>query len=138
FAEVAAKVLRRFLPDLTEQAAAAARYGPPSPPPSEAVGQALELARRYESDGRVRHLLDAVALMRHADRASRRWAPDPQLWTELAELLLRLWRVQREAGLLTEAEQVARAAAAHPGSGHARTVLARVLRAQAGERRLAC
>ncbi|MBL1065114.1 SAV_2336 N-terminal domain-related protein [Streptomyces sp. 7-21] len=137
FAEVAAKVLRRFLPDLTEQAEAAARYGPPSPPPSEAVGQARELARRYESDGRVRHLLDAVALMRHADRASRRWAPDPQLWTELAELLLRLWRVQREAGLLTEAEQVARAAAAHPGSGHARTVLARVLRAQAGERRLA-
>ncbi|SOD60783.1 hypothetical protein SAMN06297387_102265 [Streptomyces zhaozhouensis] len=130
FAEVAAKVLRRFLPVA------------PLPPreegreretPSRVVGRARELTAAYEEDGQVRHLLAAVGLLRHA--VTER--PDPELWADLAEGLLRLWRVQRDGELLAEAERAARTAAAHAGSHRGRTVLARVLHAAAGRRRAA-
>ncbi|MGK5529016.1 SAV_2336 N-terminal domain-related protein [Streptomyces sp. URMC 129] len=136
FAEVAAKVLRRFLP---EAPLAPAPAGETVPPPSLAVGQARALAERFAADGKVQHLLDAVRTLRQAadGRRAAGQGTDPELLSELAEQLLRLWRVQRETELLTEAQNVARAAAAHPGSLRARTALARVLHVTAGDKRAA-
>ncbi|WP_059012194.1 SAV_2336 N-terminal domain-related protein [Streptomyces specialis] len=135
FAEVAAKVLRRFLPE----APLVSAPGDDAPPPSLAVGQARALSERFAAEGKVQHQLDAVRTLRQA-AASQRAAgqgTDPELWSELAEQLLTLWRVQRETELLTEAQNAARTAAAHPGSLRARTALARVLHVAAGERRAA-
>lgn len=136
FAEVAAKVLRRFLPEAPLVAAPA---GEDVPPPSLAVAQARALAERFAADGKVQHQLDAVRTLRQAAESQRAagQGTDPELWSELAEQLLRLWRAQREAELLTEAQNAARTAAAHPGSLRARTALARVLHVAAGERRAA-
>ncbi|MGP3969613.1 SAV_2336 N-terminal domain-related protein [Streptomyces sp. 6N223] len=140
FAEVAAKVLRRFLAELPPPV----RSAPDAPgadrdalPAEEAVARARALAARFETDGRVRHLMAAAGLLREATSARRvlGHGADRELWSELAELLLRLWEAQREAELLREARQTAEVAAAPPGSVRSRTVLARVLTAQAGERR---
>ncbi|GAA1901014.1 SAV_2336 N-terminal domain-related protein [Streptomyces sodiiphilus] len=136
FADVAAEVLRRYLPE------SASRHTDPAPeaaPPSAAVRQSRALTARFEGDGRVGHLLDAVRLLRRAAVRQRedRTGTDPGLWSELAGQLLRLWRVQGETALLAEAQEAARTAASHPGSVPARTVLARVLDAAAQERRAA-
>ncbi|WP_077058987.1 SAV_2336 N-terminal domain-related protein [Streptomyces sp. MP131-18] len=138
FAEVAAKVLRRFLPE-----APLLVQGPQGdvhvPEPSVAVGQARALAERFAADGKVQHRLDAVRLLRQAASSQRAagLGTDPELWSELAEQLLGLWRTQRDGALLNEAQDAARTAATHPGSTVARAALARVLRAMAGERRAA-
>ena len=131
FAQVTAKVLRRFLREPTR------RGGPVAgQPPSRTVQQARELAERFVTEGKVQHQLDAVQLLRDAaerQRAAGR-GTDPELWSELAEQQLRLWRVQGDAELLAAARTAANTAAAHPGSVRARSVLARVLHAAAGER----
>ncbi|UCM90349.1 SAV_2336 N-terminal domain-related protein [Streptomyces marincola] len=138
FAEVAAKVLRRFLPEAPPLA-----QGQPGaayvPEPSVAVEQARALAARFAADGKVQHQLDAVRLLRQAAGGQRAagLGTDPELWSELAEQLLCLWRAQRDGALLAEAQDAARTAATHPGSAVARAALARVLRAMAGERRAA-
>ncbi|WP_062206696.1 SAV_2336 N-terminal domain-related protein [Streptomyces sp. NBRC 109706] len=137
FAEVAAKVLRRFLPEAPLPPA-----GPPgtaTPPPSRTVGRARALAAAYAEDGQVRHLLDAVRLLRQAtgQHQADGHRTDPELWGELAEQLLRLWRVQRDGELLDEARVAAATAAAHLGPPRGRTVLARVLHAAAVERQAA-
>jgi tetratricopeptide (TPR) repeat protein len=142
FAEVAAKVLRRFLPEIPPEVPPVSLtrgVDPAALPVAEAVGQARSLAARFADDGRVRHLMEAVRLLRQAAQGQR--APgqvtDPEVWSELAELLLRLWREQRDGELLREARQAAATAAAPPGSVRARTVLARVLHETARERRAA-
>ncbi|MDT0265645.1 SAV_2336 N-terminal domain-related protein [Streptomyces sp. DSM 44915] len=137
FAEVAAKVLRRFLPAAPPPPRDAARSAAPSP--SRVVARARTLAAAFAEDGQVRHLLAAVGLLR---QATTEWLEpgqrtDPELWGELAEALLRLWRAQRDGELLVEARQAAETAAAHLGSPAGRRVLARVLHAAAGERRAA-
>ncbi|RMI37670.1 hypothetical protein, partial [Streptomyces triticirhizae] len=137
FAEVAAKVLRRFLPvaPLSSREHGDRRG---TPAQSRAVGRARALAAAFEEDGQVRHLLAAVELLRQAtaERPAAGQRADPELWSELAEGLLRLWRAQRDGELLVEARQAAQAAA-HAGAPRGRTVLARVLHAAAGERRAA-
>ncbi len=140
FAEVAAKVLQRFLPELPpEEAPVSLTRGAAERPAAaaEAVTRARSLADQFAEDGHVRHLVEAVRLLRDSvsgHRASGR-GTDPELWSELAALLLRLWRAQHGNELLREARQAAETAAAHPGSVRARTVLARVLTAQAAEQR---
>ncbi|WP_432053374.1 SAV_2336 N-terminal domain-related protein [Streptomyces xiamenensis] len=133
FAEVAAKVLSRFLPGTP--------HGGPRPDPPKAVTDALrrsrELTRRFEDDGALQHLLDAVWQLERA--TDEQWlsgrSTDPELYGELAAQLLRLWRQQGEAGLLERARRAARTAASHLDSLPARTILARVLHASAAERK---
>ncbi len=139
FAEVAAKVLQRFLPEFPSEhppVSLSRDLEGDAPPVVETVSQARALADRFAEDGRVRHLLEAVRMLREAVSGQRGpgRGTDPALWGELADLLLRLWNAQRDGALLREAEQAARTAAAHPGAVRARAVLARVLSAQAGER----
>ncbi|WP_168220770.1 SAV_2336 N-terminal domain-related protein [Streptomyces sp. RFCAC02] len=135
FAEVAARVLRRFLPET--QSAAPPPGASPVTGPQAAVREARRLAGRFAEDGKVQHQLDAVRLLRQAAEAQRArgGGTDPELWSELAEQLLSLWRVQRDGELLAEARAAATTAAAFPGSVRARTALARVLHAAAAERR---
>uniref|UniRef100_UPI00066E9132 SAV_2336 N-terminal domain-related protein n=1 Tax=Streptomyces sp. SBT349 TaxID=1580539 RepID=UPI00066E9132 len=137
FAEVAAKVLRRFLREAPPPPTGPG--GPLAPPPSVTVAQARALAGQFAADGKVQHQLEAVRLLRGATGSQRAagQGSDPELWSELAEQLLALWRVQRDGELLAEALTAASAAAAHPGSLSARAALARVRAAEAGERRAA-
>ncbi|RKN06487.1 SAV_2336 N-terminal domain-related protein [Streptomyces radicis] len=137
FAEVAAKLLRRFLPEEPLPFAGPRTAGDGGS--SAVIAQARALAERFDADGKVAHQLDAVRLLRGATEAQRAegHGTDPELWSELAEQLLRLWRAQRDGDLLTEADNAARTAVAHPGSLAARTALARVHHAAAGERRAA-
>src|SRR5262249_10098827 len=116
FAEVAAKVLRRFLPEAPLLTQPGPQRHMTMPEPSVAVGQARSLAERFATDGKVQHQLDAVGLLRQAAQAQRAagLGTDPELWSELAEQLLRLWRNQRDGELLPEALDAARIAATHP------------------------
>ncbi|MFE6779441.1 SAV_2336 N-terminal domain-related protein [Streptomyces sp. NPDC057702] len=136
FAEVAARVLERFMPDTPAQGVSLAREEAPR---SLAVRRAALLIERFEADGMVRSLLDAVQLLRRAAAQQRALAQgiDPELWSDLAQDLLRLWRLRGGADLLREARDAAQTAASYPGSVRARTVLARVLHAAAGDRRAA-
>ncbi|WP_432073370.1 SAV_2336 N-terminal domain-related protein [Streptomyces wuyuanensis] len=136
FAEVAARVLERFMP-LPEQFAP---YGPAEPPEEgrpehAAVDRARALLRQFESDSMVQYLMDAVQLLRGATEREQRPGSDPALWAEFARCLLRLWEVQGGGELLREAERAAERAAAHPGAVRERAVLAKVLHAAAEERR---
>ncbi len=131
FAEVAARVLERFMP-LPEDAARIPHA--PQQPPSTIVRRARELAARFEAEGMVQNLLDAVQLLRRAVAQERpRWV-EPELWGELAEQLLRLWRLRGGTDLLSEAQEAADAAAAGNTSVPARAVRARVLQAAAEDR----
>ncbi|QNA75249.1 hypothetical protein C8250_028165 [Streptomyces sp. So13.3] len=134
FAQVAAKVLERFIPltDVTEQIGV---EGAGAPRSQAALERARVLVGRFESDGMVQSLLDAVQLLRRAAAAALPTAADPELWGELAQNLLRLWRLQGEAGLLREAQEAAEIAVASPGAVRARAVLARVLHAAASDLR---
>jgi tetratricopeptide (TPR) repeat protein len=134
FAEVAAKVLERFAP-LPGGPDVADGVEPPGQSPSAAVHQAQALVERFEADGMVQNLLDAVQLLRRATARERSRGADPQLWCAFAQNLLRLWQLQGGAALLREAQDAATVAAAHPGAGRSRAVLARVLHAAASERR---
>ena len=138
FAEVAARVLERFMP-LPEQFApygARGRDAPPGDRPSHAaVVRARSLARRFDSDGMVQDLIDAVQLLRGATEHERPAGADPELWAEYATCVLRLWEVQGGADLLREAEAAAERAVAHPRALRERAALARVLHAAATDRR---
>ncbi|MBB5936920.1 SAV_2336 N-terminal domain-related protein [Streptomyces zagrosensis] len=136
FAEVAARVLERFMPDAPTQGVSLTREEPPR---SLAVCQATLLVERFEANGMVQNLLDAVQLLRRAAAQQRSLAQgiDPELWSDLAQNLLRLWRLRGGIDLLREAQDAAQTAASYPGSVPARTVLARVLHAAAGDRRAA-
>ncbi|WP_206504085.1 SAV_2336 N-terminal domain-related protein [Streptomyces chrestomyceticus] len=134
FARISERVLRRFEPALRT----------PAPPPYAPDGPAAEgaaLLERYEQDGAVRDLMEAVRLLRAAARQL------PAAGTDLARALLHGWAEWRQPDALEEAERSVRAAAeavgddpaqAPDGDGEARVraliVLARVRYAAAQER----
>ncbi|MEV0781566.1 SAV_2336 N-terminal domain-related protein [Streptomyces sp. NPDC050423] len=137
FAEVAARVLERFMPVPSRFVIPprAPAPGPPAPGTTSAVERARELVRQFEADKMVQRLIDAVQLLRGAAENGPRQAVDPGLWAEYARCVLRLWEVQGGAELLREAEHAAERAAAVPGAVRERAVLAKVLHAAADDRR---
>ncbi|MFE4332719.1 SAV_2336 N-terminal domain-related protein [Streptomyces sp. NPDC056831] len=137
FAEVAVRVLERFMP-LPEQFVIQSDrdgYRSPVQTPNAAVESARVLVRHFESDSMVQYLMDAVQLLRGATEREERPGADPELWAEYSRCVLRLWEVQGDAELLREAEYAAERAAAHPGAVRERAVLAKVLHAAADDRR---
>ncbi|WP_225846313.1 SAV_2336 N-terminal domain-related protein [Streptomyces sp. HPF1205] len=130
FAEVAARVLERFMP-LPENGQ---DRGTPLGRPSSVVRRARELVARFNTEGMVQNLLDAVQLLRRAAAQERVRGLDAELWSELAQQLITLWRLRGGADLLREAQDAAEAAAAHPGSVPARAVRGRVYQAAAEDR----
>lgn len=137
FAEVAARVLERFMP-LPEQFAAYGGHNPGSaatPSTRRAVTRARSLILRFDEEGMVQDLIDAVQLLRGATAHERPPGADPRLWAEYAHATLRLWEVQGGGELLREAERAAERAVAHPHALRERAVLARVLHAAAVDRR---
>lgn len=132
FAEVSAKVVRRYLPGLPQDGPPAPEpAAPPAPPPGRAAAvQAARdrLADGADGDGDARALYEAVAVLRRAVAAPA--GPDDppeEAETELAGALLRLWAVQHDPGLLTEAER----AVAGLRTAPARALLGRVLHERA-------
>ncbi|MGW3204685.1 SAV_2336 N-terminal domain-related protein [Streptomyces sp. NPDC001135] len=138
FAEVAARVLERFMP-LPEQFRLYGTRGngvPPGERPTHpAVVRARDLLARFDTEGMVQDAIDAVQLLRGATEHERPAGADPGLWAEYAYATLRLWEVQGGAELLREAESAAERAVAHPHALRERAALARVLRAAATDRR---
>ncbi|MGQ4353922.1 SAV_2336 N-terminal domain-related protein [Streptomyces drozdowiczii] len=135
FAEVAARVLERFMPVPPRFVTPEPRTAPGSRAGGLAVRRARELVRHFEADKMVQRLIDAVQLLRGAADHGGDAAEDTELWAEYARCVLRLWEVQGGADLLDEAERAAERAAARPGAVRERAVLAKVLHAAADERR---
>ncbi|MDX3240623.1 SAV_2336 N-terminal domain-related protein [Streptomyces sp. ME18-1-4] len=138
FAEVAARVLRRFMPLPEQFATYDGQTGPGQAadrPTHQAVRRARRLIERFDSEGMIQDVIDAVQLLRGATEHERPAGADPELWAEYAHCTLRLWEVQGGDDLLQEAEAAAERAAAHPRRLHERAVLARVLHAAATDRR---
>ncbi|MFD4760013.1 SAV_2336 N-terminal domain-related protein [Streptomyces sp. NPDC058439] len=137
FAEVAVRVLERFMPLPEQFVVQADRDGHRGPvqTPNAAVESARVLLRHFESDHMVQYLMDAVQLLRGATEREEQPDADPELWAEYSRCVLRLWEVQGDAELLREAEYAAERAAAHPGAVRERAVLAKVLHAAADDRR---
>jgi tetratricopeptide (TPR) repeat protein len=133
FAEVAARVLERFMPLPGDGAPHPRSTSPDAVQSSTVVQRARDLADRFTAEGMVQNLLDAVAMLRRAAAEERVRGLDPELWTELAQQLLRLWRLRGGADLLRDAREAAETAAAHHSSLPARAVRARVLQATAQE-----
>ncbi|MEW2414005.1 SAV_2336 N-terminal domain-related protein [Streptomyces sp. NPDC046866] len=130
FAEVSARVVRRYLPG--PAAEDTADREPPAPPPGRAwaVRTARErlAAQDAEGAGGRRGLYEAVAVLRRAVAAPA--APDDpagEAECELAGALLRLWAQQRDPELLAEAGQLLAGLPTAP----ARALLGRVLYARA-------
>ncbi|WP_329314496.1 SAV_2336 family protein [Streptomyces sp. NBC_01278] len=127
FAEVSARVVRRYLPGPPAGDPAAAE--PVAPPPGRAW--ALRTARdrlaaqdRQGGDGGQRGLYEAAAVLRRAVAVPAGPEDLPgEAECELAAVLLRLWAGQRDPELLAEAERAVSGLAAPP----ARAVLGRVL-----------
>ncbi|GAA2244177.1 hypothetical protein GCM10010145_08690 [Streptomyces ruber] len=138
FAEVAARVLERFmpLPDGIVSPGGGEHTDPAGERPTHtAVTRARDLVARFDREGMVQDLIDAVQFLRRAAERRPPGERDPRLWAEYALSLLRLWEVQGGADLLREAETAAERAVAHPGAVRERAVLARVLRTAATDRR---
>ncbi|MFF2325347.1 MULTISPECIES: SAV_2336 N-terminal domain-related protein [unclassified Streptomyces] len=137
FAEVAVRVLERFMPLPEQFVIRAGRDGSGGSvlTPNAAVESAVVLMRHFESAGMVQYLIDAVQLLRGAAEREARQGTDPGLWAEYARCVLRLWEVQGDADLLREAEYAAERSVAHPGAVRERAVLAKVLHAAADDRR---
>lgn len=143
FAEVAARVLERFVAPEGTDAPDGTGGGAPAGGPAAAgrtggvaaaLAEARKLVAAFLAQDRVQKLIDAVGLLRTATRQERRHATDPELWSEFAEQLIRLWRLRRSPALLREAQEASEVAAAHPGSVRAREIRAWVLRASADDR----
>ncbi|OKJ77810.1 SAV_2336 N-terminal domain-related protein [Streptomyces sp. CB02460] len=135
FAEVAARVLERFMP-VPPRFVTREPKTPGNPQAAGlAVRRARELVRHFETDKMVQRLIDAVQLLRGAAEHTPAPADDTELWAEYARCVLRLWEVQGGADLLEEAERAAERAAARPGAVRERAVLAKVLHAAADDRR---
>ncbi|WP_333740234.1 SAV_2336 N-terminal domain-related protein [Streptomyces sp. IBSBF 2806] len=138
FAEVAARVLRRFMPLPEQFESHGVRSGPGQDadrPTHQAVRRARTLIERFDAEGMIQDVIDAVQLLRGATGHERPVGADPELWAEYAHCTLRLWEVQGGDDLLQEAEAAAERAASHPRRLHERAVLARVLHAAATDRR---
>ncbi|MCK2141002.1 hypothetical protein MWG58_08305 [Streptomyces sp. WAC00276] len=133
FAEVAADVLERFM-------TVPLHHTDPSPAPDGAdhpvLGAAATLTRRYEEEGMVQYLMDAVQLLRGAAENSQ-GPPRSALWARYAREALRLWRVQGGRDLLTAAREAAERATAEDAGGRTghRDILAATLHATAEDRR---
>ncbi|MFD0026312.1 SAV_2336 N-terminal domain-related protein [Streptomyces sp. NPDC058382] len=136
FAEVAARVLERFMPVPPRFVTSPpADPRPPVPGTAPVVERARALVRQFDTDKMVQRLIDAVQLLRGAADNGPQQSDDPGLWAEYARCVLRLWEVQGGADLLREAERAAERAAAIPGAVRERAVLAKVLHAAADDRR---
>ncbi|MET3986430.1 SAV_2336 N-terminal domain-related protein [Streptomyces sp. PvR034] len=134
FAQVSAKVVRRYLPGPQDTPPGAEEPPPGGAAPVPGRAWAVRTARTRlaafdrDRDGGQRALYEAVAVLRRAVTAP----PGPgdpagEAEFELAGALLRLWEVQRDLDLLTEAERTARAVSVLPGMVRARALLGRVL-----------
>ncbi|MEV7832368.1 SAV_2336 N-terminal domain-related protein [Streptomyces subrutilus] len=131
FAQVSAKVVRRYLPGPPGPPGAVLAEGPPGPGRARAVRAARE--RLAGGDGEARAVYEAVAVLRRAVALPPGPGDPPEeAETELAGALLRLWSVQRDPELLAEAERSVTGLRTAP----ARAALGRVLyeRALAGAR----
>ncbi|MGW6978569.1 SAV_2336 N-terminal domain-related protein [Streptomyces sp. NPDC054932] len=109
FAQVSAKVVRRYLPGMPEEGPAVRR---PAPAPVPARAGAVRAARDRladadaDGDGGARALYEAVAVLRRAVTApAGPGDPPEEAETELAGALLRLWTAQQDPELLAEAER---------------------------------
>ncbi|MER7059925.1 hypothetical protein C0Q93_08315 [Streptomyces albidoflavus] len=133
FAEVAADVLERFM-------TVPLHHTDPAPAPDGAdhpvLAAAATLTRRYEEEGMVQYLMDAVQLLRGAAENSQGPARSA-LWARYAREMLRLWRVQGGRDLLTAAREAAERATADDAGGRTghRDILAATLHATAEDRR---
>ncbi|MYZ09166.1 hypothetical protein GT028_17585, partial [Streptomyces sp. SID2999] len=109
FAEVAARVLERFMPLPEQFRLYGTRPGTAAGPrPTHpAVVRARTLLARFDADGMVQDVIDAVQLLRGATENERPAGSDPELWAEYAHATLRLWEVQGGSALLAEAEAAA-------------------------------
>ncbi|MFE2458590.1 SAV_2336 N-terminal domain-related protein [Streptomyces sp. NPDC059402] len=138
FAEVAARILERFMPLPEQFATYDGRTGAAisaERPTHHAVVRARALLARFDGEGMVQDVIDAVQLLRGATEQERPAGADPELWGEYARCTLRLWEVQGGAALLREATRAAERAAAPPHALRERAVLARVLHAAATDAR---
>ncbi|PZT76615.1 MULTISPECIES: SAV_2336 N-terminal domain-related protein [unclassified Streptomyces] len=135
FAEVAARVLERFMPVPPRFVTREPKTSGSPQTGGLAVHRARELVRLFEADKMVQRLIDAVQLLRGAAEHTPPPSDDTELWAEYARCVLRLWEVQGGADLLEEAERAAERAAARPGAVRERAVLAKVLHAAADDRR---
>lgn len=109
FAQVSAKVVRRYLPGMPEEGPAVREPAPrPAPRRAGAVRAARDRLADVDADGDggPRALYEAVAVLRRAVAApAGPGDPPEEAETELAGALLRLWSVQRDPELLAEAER---------------------------------
>ncbi|MFD9406671.1 SAV_2336 N-terminal domain-related protein [Streptomyces sp. NPDC059989] len=123
FAQVSAKVVRRYLPGMPEEGPAVREPAPPVPGRAGAVQAARDRLADGDGDGDARALYEAVAVLRRAVAApAGPGDPPEEAETELAGALLRLWAAQRDPELLAEAER----ALAGLGTAPARALLGRV------------
>ncbi|MFG2228849.1 SAV_2336 N-terminal domain-related protein [Streptomyces sp. NPDC048723] len=109
FAQVSAKVVRRYLPGMPQEGPAVRR---PAAAPVPTRAGAVRAARDRladadaDGDGGARALYEAVAVLRRAVTAPPGPGDPPEeAETELAGALLRLWAAQRDPELLAEAER---------------------------------
>ncbi|MFI1646310.1 SAV_2336 N-terminal domain-related protein [Streptomyces avidinii] len=109
FAQVSAKVVRRYLPGMPQEAPPVRE---PAPARVPARAGAVRAARDRladadaDGDGGARALYEAVAVLRRAVTApAGPGDPPEEAETELAGALLRLWAAQRDPELLAEAER---------------------------------
>ncbi|MER5868708.1 SAV_2336 N-terminal domain-related protein [Streptomyces sp. NPDC002044] len=135
FAQVSAKVVRRYLPGPPGAAGpgSPAADGAAAPPAGRARAVRAARDRLADGGGEARALYEAVAVLRRAVAVpAGPGDPPEEAETELAGALLRLWADQRDPELLAEAERAVTGLATAP----ARAALGRVLyeRALAGVR----
>ncbi|MFD9356813.1 SAV_2336 N-terminal domain-related protein [Streptomyces sp. NPDC060031] len=127
FAQVSAKVVRRYLPGPPPEGPAVAASSPPPPGRDQALRTARERLAEHDRSGDAsgqRPLYEAVTVLRRAVAAPAGPGDPPgEAETELAGALLRLWALQRDPELLAEAER----ALAGLGTPGARAALGRVL-----------
>ncbi|MFJ8564522.1 SAV_2336 N-terminal domain-related protein [Streptomyces sp. NPDC093514] len=109
FAQVSAKVVRRYLPGMPQEAPPVRA---PAPARVPARAGAVRAARDRladadaDGDGGARALYEAVAVLRRAVTApAGPGDPPEEAETELAGALLRLWAAQRDPELLAEAQR---------------------------------
>ncbi|GAA0308680.1 hypothetical protein GCM10010302_54280 [Streptomyces polychromogenes] len=123
FAQVSARVVRRYLPGPPEEEPEPAPV--PVPPGRAApVLAARERLLLADADGDARHLHDAAALLRRAVvLPPGPGDPPEEAEAELAGVLLRLWAAQRDPEHLDEAERAVTGLRTAGG----RAALARVL-----------